>query len=186
MQFRLLGNSFTFEASLFPKLESFVCQLYGLKCANANDGRYMKFCSNQKAPEPQKLPPTRDALLCKRVSYVTAIIKRSLQASPSIPSPNGYGWTLSNGILSVTWMLRKPAPDEILQLISCNCRTSKCKTQACVCKAHGLGCTDLCGCLACENESDDGSSSSESSSESSPRDSSESDLSDNDLFSTAS
>ena len=55
-------------------------------------------------------------------------------------------------------MLRKPAPDEILELINFNCRKSKCSTQACLCKTHVLKCTDLCGCGICENadnENDD-------------------------------
>ena len=158
--FSNFGESFTFDASLFPSLETFVCRLYGHQCDNINDARYQKFCSKKKSPEPQQLPPTRDALLChaKRTSYATAVIKRSLQRFPEVPSPNGYGWKLQNGELSIVWMLRKPAPDEILELINCNCRKSKCSTQACLCKTHGLKCTDLCGCGICENadnENDD-------------------------------
>ena len=37
------------------------------------------------------------------------------------------------------------------KLISCNFRRSKCKTQGCLCRAHALQCTDLCGCCNCEN-----------------------------------
>ena len=82
-----------------------------------------------KSPEPQKLPPTRDALLChlKRVSYATAIVKLSLQQFPPVPTPNGCGWELKEGELEIVWMLPKPAPVQILELISCNCRRSKCK-----------------------------------------------------------
>ena len=31
------------------------------------------------------------------------------------------------------------------------CRRSKCNTQGCLCRAHALQCTDLCGCGNCEN-----------------------------------
>ena len=85
------------------------------------------------------------------MSYVTAIIKRSLDCYPDIPDPNGYGWTTSEEGISIVWMLRSPAPDEILELVSCTCAKTKCSTQACVCKNNGLKCTDLCGCKNCEN-----------------------------------
>lgn len=151
--FQLLGDSFTFDASLFPILEKFVCQLYGLKSHNTDEARFEKFCAKDRAPEPERLPPTRDALLyhCKRVSYVTAIIKRSLDATASIPNATGYGWILQDGILEIEWMIRPPAPEGVLQLISCNCKKSKCKTRICICKSHSLNCTDLCHCVDCDN-----------------------------------
>ena len=150
--FGQLGNSFTFDATLFPMLEKFVCKLYGLKSENTNDARYEKFCLTKKSPEPQKLPPTRDSLCChtKRTSYVTALIKRSLENVPDVPSPNGYGWKVVEGDLAIDWMLRKPAPEEILELVSCGCKRNNCGNQ-CICKIHGLVCTDLCGCSNCEN-----------------------------------
>ena len=93
--FSKLGDSFTLDASLFSVIERFVCEMYSIRsCLTMDDARYVKFCSSKTAiPEPQRLPPTSDALPChcKRVSYVTAIIKRSLQLKPVIPSPDGHG-----------------------------------------------------------------------------------------------
>ena len=151
--FNDIGESFIFDASSFPKVEQFVCALYSVKCKTVNEARYSKFCTNSRATEPQKLPPTRDALLChcKRVAYVTSVIKRSLENNPTIPSPDGYGWHLEEGRLEIQWMLLPPAPEQVLQLISCGCKKSGCKTRACVCKSHGLPCTDLCHCISCEN-----------------------------------
>ena len=152
--FKRFGDSFTFDIGLFATLQKFVCELYGVKADSTDDARYKKFVGKKKTPEPQQLPPTSDALLChcKRVSYVTAVAKRSLFAQIIYPGPDGHGWQLSDQSLNIQWMLRKPAPDDILQLLSCNCRKSKCKTQACVCVSHGLQCTDLCGCAdVCEN-----------------------------------
>lgn len=153
--FSKLGKSFTLDSSLFSSLELFVCTLYGEKCSNINEARYKKFCSTKKCPEPQKLPPTRDALLChsKRVSYVTAVIKRALEREPSIPNPDGYGWKLKNGQLIIDWMLLPIAPPDVVNMISCSCKKSKCSTHSCVCFTHGLKCTDLCGCIeeTCEN-----------------------------------
>ena len=71
----------------------------------------------------------------KHVNYVTYIAKFLLELSPLIPSP-----------------CKKPVLDEfIINLVSCNCRKSKCSTNQCVCKNHGLNCTDLCNCNECEN-----------------------------------
>ena len=156
MVFENLGNTFTFDTDLFPEIERFVCELYGAgSCETTDEARYFKFCcSKSKLPEPQQLPPTRDALLChcKRVSYVTSIIKSSLSPCPVIPSPDGYGWEIKDGLMEIQWMLRKPAPDVVLDLVSCSCKKKRCVSANCACKSHGLPCTDLCGCIDCENK----------------------------------
>ena len=162
--FSKFGDTFDFNADLFENIECFVSRLYGSKANNVNEARYNKFCSSKKKiPEPQKLPPTRDALLqhCKRVSYVTAIIKSSLENSPTIPDPEGYGWKLEDGKMIVDWILLPMAPADVLIQISCNCKKTRCRTQACECKSHGLQCTDLCGCVSCNNDHEDSSSESE-------------------------
>lgn len=125
--FSLFGNSFEFDANLFASIKLFVCAIYGIRCSNTNDAWYKMFCSSRKAPEPQKLPPTRNTLLChcKRLSYVTAVIKRSLQNSSNIPSPISHGWKVENGVLSIDWMLLLIALADVLELISCNC-TNRC------------------------------------------------------------
>ena len=82
------GESFTLDAQLFPMVEKFTCKLYGIEASNTDEARYKKFCLTKRTPEPQQLPPTRDALLChcKRVSDVTAIVKSVLVATLSIPN----------------------------------------------------------------------------------------------------
>ena len=159
ISFSAIGENFVFDTLQFPNVEKFVCQLYGLhKCDNTDEARYLKFVRHKHAPAPQKLPPTRDVLLChcKRVSYVTAIVKRSLHPLPDIPGiEKSFGWDVKDGKLSIQWMLRPPAPEEVLNLISCNCKKSKCQSNLCVCQNHGLKCTDLCNCSNCENEADE-------------------------------
>lgn len=122
--FSKFGDTFTFDANLFSTIERFVCDLYNAKsCVSCDEARYFKFYSKKgTVPEPQQLPATSDALIChsKRVSYFTFIIKRSLSAYPDIPLPDGHGWTLKDGILETQWMLRRPAPDAILDLVSCH------------------------------------------------------------------
>ena len=71
----------------------FLRKMYGVKANDTDEVHYMKFTANKKTPEPQCLPPARDALLChcKKVSYVMRIIKRSLQPHASNPDPAGHG-----------------------------------------------------------------------------------------------
>ena len=56
-----------------------------------------------------------------------------------------------------------PAPDDLLHIIWCNCRTD-CDTTRCSCKNHGIKCSIVCGnckgsgCMNStlnENDSDD-------------------------------
>ena len=66
--------------------------------------------------DPQKLPPTRDALLChcKRFSYVTAIVKNSLQ--PPMPEiGSDYGRIVDDDGFHVQWIVRNQP-----QILSCN------------------------------------------------------------------
>ena len=148
--FRKLGQTTTFNSQLFQTLEEFVCRLYGSKSVDTNKARYEKFTSGKVVPPPEKLPPTRDALLChcKRVSYVTSMVKKCLSPMTGMPSPDGFGWRMedNDSSLSIQWMLLPPAPEEILQLICCNCKKLMCKSAACICVSHGLPCTDLCRC----------------------------------------
>ena len=155
--FGMVCEEFAFDEDLLPAIEEFVCKLYGLKnVSSVNEARYTKFCASaKKVPEPQHLPPTKDELLqhCKRVSYVTAVVKRALEANIDIPSPDGYGWRIDRDAgMEIQWMTQKPAPDSIVELVSCNCKKSKCSNQSCVCVAYGLNCTDICNCSNCDNE----------------------------------
>ncbi|XP_057314196.1 uncharacterized protein LOC130655456 [Hydractinia symbiolongicarpus] len=155
--FAKLGKSATFDVDLFPHIEQFVCKLYGVSATNTDDARYKKFCSCKPTPEPQQLPPTRDALLnhCKRVSYITAIVRNSLVANPNLPSPNGHGWNVNGEKLEIIWLLRRPAPDALLEMVSCSCRkSSSCAKETCVCSSYDLPCTDLCSCNCVDQGSD--------------------------------
>ena len=171
--FKQIGNTVVFHSPLFESIERFVLKLYGLKnCMNVNEGRYVKFTSSKITPPPEKLPPKRDALLChcKRVSFVTAMVKKSLEAEFEMPSPDGYGWSLVDGKLSIVWILLPPAPDEVLQLVTCNCKSTACQRRNCNCVSYNLPCTDLCGCGdVCENREMRDSSDSDSDDESDER-----------------
>ena len=73
--FKAIGDLFTLNAELFPLVEQFVCELYGLsKTSSTTKARYKKFCSKKKSCEPQQLPPKsymKRYMKCymKRVNY---------------------------------------------------------------------------------------------------------------------
>ena len=54
--------------------------------------------------------------------------------------------------IEIDWTDQKPAPDELLELTHCGCR-SGCSTNRCSCKKAQLQCTDACSCTGCVNNS---------------------------------
>ena len=56
--FSKFGDTYDFDANLFPVIEKFVCRLYGIQACNVNEARYKKFCTSKRTPKPQSLPPT--------------------------------------------------------------------------------------------------------------------------------
>ena len=157
--FKAIGDQFAINAELFLLVEKFACELYGLsQSPSMIESPYKKFYSKKKSSELQQLPPTHDALLCymERVNYMTTAIQKSLIPCPVIPSPcEDYGWIIKDDLFQIQWMLWKPVPNELFELISCSNRKSKCLGNQCVCRSHGLPYTDLCNWDSCENQSED-------------------------------
>ena len=55
-------------------------------------------------------------------NYQDAIWRQRLQSHFSVPSPKSYGWTADkDDQLVIEWMCGSPAPDAVLQLLSCKC-----------------------------------------------------------------
>lgn len=131
------------------------------------------------------MPPTQDALYLHfdRANYQCYEWKRALEKGYLIESPIGHGWKLDEGNICIDWMSEKPAPDAILEFVSCNCKKNKCQTGSCSCKSFELVRTEACGCSYCENcTSDDDTDIEEDSdndSDSSDDDIESDDLSDN-------
>ncbi|KAG1659941.1 Choline O-acetyltransferase [Nymphon striatum] len=85
-----------------------------------------------------------------RANYQAAIWRRSLQNSPEIPSPtNGHGWNVVEGKLGICWLTGAPAPDVVLELMSCKC-PRRCN-ENCPCVVNGFSCTPACKLLDCDN-----------------------------------
>ena len=146
-----LGHAFTVTDDLMQGIEKFVCQLYGSsEHSSINDLRYNMFCL--KAAQSSQLPPCQDALSLhvSRANYQAAIWRCSLLARPDVPSPMQHGWQLVDGELRIHWMTQQPAPAELLELVSCGCKTG-CVSRRCSCSKASLPCTPACSCSNCDN-----------------------------------
>ena len=104
-----------------------------------------------------QLPSCRDSLVkhSQRANYQAAKWKRCLLQNPQVPSPVGKGWKIEREEgaeqLVIDWMAGKPAPEAILELLSCNC-TKNCSSTRCVCVANGMRCNDMCRLQNCDNQ----------------------------------
>ena len=140
-----LGNDFRLTEQIIDDVLEFVCCVYGASGSSSmNDVRYALFCSNTKSSKSSNLPPCLDCLrlLTARANYQVALWLRSLENNASIPSSNGHGWNIKYGLLEVQWMNCHPAPDAVLELMSCLC-SNDCSERSCPCIRNVMKCTDM-------------------------------------------
>ena len=95
-------------------------------------------CPIQNKIQLAALPPTSAAARehCLRVYFQ---VQQWL--GEDLP-PTEWGWKLTNGQLFPVLTHHPPAPEKLLNLISCNCKQN-CE-RLCGCKKAGLFCTALC------------------------------------------
>ena len=150
----LIGESSIVQNVIFDIIEQMVCTAYGFeKEVNIDDVRYKK-CCGKEFPDPTRLPPTKDELKqhIQRSNYQALVWKNALEIEPDMPDPDGHGWELVDGCLNVHWMDNEPAPNEILELVVCECRRQKCADE-CQCLQLQIPCTDICKCKSeCNNQ----------------------------------
>ena len=58
--------------------------------------------------------------------------------------PTEWGWTLKTGKLLPIEMSKPPAPDFLLKIIHCNCKTN-CNNKKCSCRKNGIASSGGCG-----------------------------------------
>ncbi len=149
-----LGQSWELSTDLFKRLQAFTCKLYSAPTSteDVNTARYQLFCARRGELESSQLPPCKDCLLmhAMRANYQAGIWRGSLQQHPEVPSPVEHGWARNNGQLTFKWMQGSPAPEAVLQLLSCKC-SRKCKLPECQCMSNGLKCTNMCNLQTCDN-----------------------------------
>ena len=143
-----IGKSFQLSEEALQLMEQFTCALYGRPQAGSiNTVRYELFCRGKSSSS--QLPPCQDALMrhARRANHQAGIWRRSLQGSASVPLPHAdkQGWLLCDSKLDVDWLGLPPAPQSLLEFVSCGCKKG-CESRACSCLKQGLKCTDACRC----------------------------------------
>ena len=125
--FARFGQQWTVPDDLFDIPQEFTCRLYSLRSTtcDVNDLRYELFRAKKGAVASGELPPCSDCLCLhvKRANYQAAIWQHCLEKFPRVPNPaDGHGWSVDNGDLTGQWMSGSPAPDMVLNCMSCNCK----------------------------------------------------------------
>ena len=98
-----------------------------------------------------RLPPTQDALYIhmERANFQSYEWKHALENKSSRPR---RAWLdKKDEALAVEWLRQKPAPELVLEFVSCKCKKNKCRNGMCDCFVVGLRCTNICRCLNCAN-----------------------------------
>lgn len=150
------GNEVTED--LLLTFAKFVCQAYCPKAVQIDsipELRWYLFCKHMA--ESDKLPPTigtlkQHVLRARIQARVWAQADIPMQEFPD-PLENGF-YRDKDGLLKPMTTEDLPAPEAIVEMINCRCKTS-CSTLRCSCKTVDLTCTELCQCSAdCENDED--------------------------------
>ena len=108
-------------------------------------------------PKFSSLPPRLAA--CRphyeRAHYQTTLWMAAGMPTPPTLDPLKHGWIKKYSTLQPAYLIDEQslAPDEVLNLISCGCK-SNCKSALCSCTKSALVCTDFCkwrSGVGCEN-----------------------------------
>ncbi|KAG1662606.1 hypothetical protein GQR58_020866 [Nymphon striatum] len=127
--------------------------LLGDTCAEeVPELRLMLFAQKSKEGQGQ-LPPTLGSFVphTARAYHMALIWKTSKEPCPQFPPPTDYIWELVDGRLKPVYCTNLSAPETLLELRKCSCKTG-CTKNSCGCKKNNLKCTDMCGCgELCQN-----------------------------------
>ncbi|CAB3977033.1 Hypothetical predicted protein [Paramuricea clavata] len=99
------------------------------------------------------LPPTSDSLVqhIDRANYESYVRRRCMVQIITAGRPDGHGWHIENGQVCIKWMTLPVAPDSVLEIMNCSCKTGCCSVL--MCKKTNLNCTALCKCSdSCKNQ----------------------------------
>ena len=97
--------------------------------------------------KPERLPPTERATFFQSLRvYLQVTEWKTLTECPL--DPVEWGWKLEKEKLIPVMIDVPPAPDELLNIVRCNCKMSSknpCGGRQCSCRNHGLKCVPACG-----------------------------------------
>ena len=107
--------------------------------------------------DPAIFPPTERATYFHSLRVHFEVIKALKLNIDCGLDPCCWGWQRHTDVLKPIMTDLPPAPDFLLNVVRCNCKTSSrntCGTTLCSCRKNGLKCVQACGdCrgVACEN-----------------------------------
>ena len=92
-------------------------------------------------------PPTQGAWTehIRRAHVHANIWHQDMVLTPTCVNPLTLGWRYLYQKLVPVLSRVAPAPVSVLQIVRCNCQTSKC-TRRCSCRVKNVICTELCKC----------------------------------------
>ena len=131
--------------------------LYGGKVGDSlNHLRYAVYmnliATRRTQPRPERLPPTERAARFHIMRVHLQAVQWKTLSTDQL-NPMEWGWTVANDRLVPVTTDLQPAPDDLLNVITCKCKvTTKkpCSSQLCSCRKHGLPC--LASCKYCCGE----------------------------------
>ena len=141
------GNAATKE--IITAGEQALVALYKGKVTQSLDAlRYERFCekvaSRNAVVQPQILPPTSAAAQYHSLRVYYQVQEWLGRASHY--NVKNYGWANNDGMLIPITTQLDAAPQSLLQIIHCSCKTG-CHTLRCSCRKNGVDCST--GCSEC-------------------------------------
>lgn len=107
--------------------------------------------------DPANLPPSERAAHFHSLRVYLEITRALTLDINCGLDPCQWGWERVNGTLKPVMTDMPPAPDFLLKVVRCNCKTTSantCGTMLCKCRKNGLTCVQACGdCrgVSCQN-----------------------------------
>ena len=123
---------------------AFKCVYNGNQIEDLDALRFRKFVqkvnTSNNVVQVETLPPTKAA--ARFHSFRTYLQVQTWVGSEL--NPLEWGWRKENDLLTPVKCNMLAAPERLLNVIRCNCKTG-CDTKRCSCRKHGLKCTGCCG-----------------------------------------
>ena len=120
----------------------------GVKSDRPGHLRYVKYMQNaatsQKGAQQSFLPPTSAAANFHTFRAYYQIQEWKSLKSPMTLDPLDWGCEGVKGLLLPVLTDMPAAPEDLLKVVRCNCKTG-CASTLCTCRKHGLVCTAACG-----------------------------------------
>ena len=156
-QSNTFSSSSASQENIIRAGEKALVSLYnGVDSESINELRLRRFCdktSSSNAPvHPRSLPRTANATKFHSLKVYHQV--QSWMGRPIVLDPTEWGWKVVNGCMIQQTMDTDPAPQDLLDVIRCSCKTG-CDSFRCSCRKNDLECTLACGecCGVCSNMS---------------------------------